>query len=174
MNAHLSTSRIQQVILFLIMIGLFSCQEAKIESSTEGLSVKIENSSGDDFSYGDPDSPQYFAPYPFNHGNLMIDNKSYEVMILSKKVNKGKTIHVKPLGKMTVSNANRKDTDVIVAIPSDAELEIAEIKDFFDFGITQFGLKQMVEYWYSNRYGLDGSVIKGWEPVAIEDFIAGN
>lgn len=161
-------------MLFIISISLFSCQETKIESSGEGIQVKVVNSSGDDFSYGNEESPQYYAPYPFNHSRITMDEKEYEVMILSKKVNKGKRLTVMPLGKMTVTNRNTADTEVIVAIPTDQELELADIKDFFDFSISQFSLKQMVEYWYSNRYGLDGSVIQGWEPVAIEDFIAGN
>ena len=170
----ITTTRLQQVLILIFVITICSCDEAKIESSGEGIQVKVSNSSGDDFSFGEEESLQYFAPYPFNHSTITIEQKEYEVMILAKKVNKGRRLTVKPLGKMTVNNRNRTDTEVIVAIPVDDKLQLAEIKDFFDFSISQFSLKQMVEYWYSNRYGLDGSVIQGWEPVAIEDFIAGN
>lgn len=157
------------VLFVLLALTILSCTESKVEFSETGMMIIIENSSGDDFSYTIKESEYFFAPYPFNHSSITIKEQEYEVIVLSKKLERGSEIGVLPIAKMTVNNADNTITEVIVAQASNPEMQIMPIEDFYDLSVKQFYFKQMVQYWYSNRHGLDGSLIKKWEPIGLAD-----
>ncbi len=159
-------------IFCYLLIGLIclSCEKPKKATPTDGLLVKIDHSSGDDFYYDVGEERTYFAPYPFNHATISFNGQTYEMIILSKKVTRGKTIKIRPIAQFTLSDPDRGDSFVLVAVPTEMDLQITQIKDYYEMTVKQFYFKQMVQYWYSNRYGLNGTVVKGWEPVSLMDF----
>lgn len=161
--------RRQYIFLFLIGWCLASCDQRSNLSTDQYYALKITNSSGDDFSYQRGDSTAYFAPYPFNVGSAKVKASNQEVMLISKRIDKGDKVDILPIAKLTLAFADRTDQDIIIAVPEEENLRIIESRDFYDFTVGQFSLKQIVEYWYSNRHGLQGTSVKGWSPASMED-----
>lgn len=159
----------QYIFLFLITWCLLSCDQRTSPVSDQYYSLKITNSSGDDFSYTKQDSTVFFAPYPFNVGKYKLGVSSREVMLISKRVDRGEKVDILPIAKLTLTLADRTNQDIVIAVPEEENLRIIESRDFYDFTVGQFSLKQIVEYWYSNRHGLQGTSVKGWSPASMED-----
>ena len=161
--------RCQDIAFLTIFLCLISCKEGSKTTGDNFPSIIITNSSGDDFSYQFQDSLRYFSPYPFNQGVFEHEETQKEVMLISKRLDKGKRTGIRPIAKLTLNEVNDTLRDIFIALPLDEELKIVECKDFYDFTVEQFSFKQIVEYWYSNRYGLQGTTINGWSPATVED-----
>lgn len=159
----------QYIFLFLIGWSLISCDQRSSSATDQYYALKITNSSGDDYSYSKGDSTVYFAPYPFNIGFNDGELTSQEVMLISKRVDRGDKVDILPIAKLTLTLADKSSQDIIIAVPEEENLRIIESRDFYDFTVGQFSLKQIVEYWYSNRHGLQGTSVKGWSPASMED-----
>lgn len=159
----------QYIFLFLTVCCLLSCDKRSSSESDQYYSLKITNSSGDDFSYNNGDSTVFFAPYPFNVGVHGTEGAAQEVMLISKRVDSGDKVDILPIAKLTLTLADRTSQDIVIAVPEEENLRIIASRDFYDFTVGQFSLKQIVEYWYSNRHGLQGTSIKGWAPASMED-----
>jgi len=160
----------QYIFLFCIICGFISCNERPNVTKDGYSRLKITNSSGDDFSYGSEDSLSYFAPYPFNIGiHLKESGQELEMMLISKRVDKGKEVEVLPIAELSYKSSTGVSQKVMIAVPIDKDLKIMDSEAFYEFTVEQFSLKQIVEYWYSNRYGLQGTSIEGWSPASIED-----
>ncbi len=159
----------QYIALFVITCLLTACTEKVRTSSGEFPSIKITNSSGDDFSYTLDSVLHYFSPYPFNVGSFIQDDQQQEVMLISKRIEKGIDVDFIPVARLSLSEQSGVMKNVLIAIPNDDQLKIIDSRDFYDFTVAQFSFKQIVEYWYSNRYGLQGTSIKGWSPADIDD-----
>lgn len=159
----------QYIVLFTSLCCIYACEPPSNVPSGPDPAIIITNSSGDDFSYLLNEELHHFAPYPFNVGTLVIAMDTLEVMLISKRLNKGQRVGIQPLAKMTLSNAADAEVDIIIATPIEEDLKIIRSSSFYEFTVEQFSYKQMVEYWYSNRYGLQGTSVKGWSPTTIED-----
>ena len=159
-----------KTIIFSVIISVFcmACDEASQKTEDAGLKVKINHSSGDDFKYEYKDSVNYFAPYPFNVGQITIDTTNQETMLISKRLEKGKEISIIPLASLRMKDKSGKGSTILVAIPDEKDLRIVDVTSFYDFSVEHFAMKQMIELWYINRYGLQGTYIDGWR--AIENF----
>jgi len=162
-----NTISAQYIALFIILWTITSCKRDSVETAEEYLSITITNSSGDDFYYSSNDEVRYFAPYPFNVGYLGLEEQ--EVMLISKRLDKGDEVAIIPIAKMSIMESDLSARDVLIAIPHAEKYRIIESSDFTDFTVGQFSLKQIVEYWYSNRYGLQGTTIQGWSAVTPLD-----
>jgi hypothetical protein len=149
-------------------IVLIACKDTNISQDDGQLMCKVIYSSGDDFSYIINDSESYYAPYPFNIVTAQ-DQSSDEIMLISKKLNKGTKISVIPLAKMILEEGKDGMKEVIIAVPSNKESRIIDTQDYFEFTVDHFAIKQLIEYWYLNRYGLRGTTLKGWSPTSIDD-----
>ena len=159
------------IISLLLICGLQSCNSKPSNENESGELIEILHSSGDDYSYKTEGLETFYAPYPFNHGILKSKyGIDYDIVILSKKVEKGKKIGVELFAKMTIVDLKGAETAILIARPNNTIYELCPISDFYDFSIEQFYLKQMVQYWYSNRFGLNGTIVKGWEPANIDAF----
>lgn len=160
----------RQDIFFLICVLLMiSCKNGTKIDEEGYMSVKIENGSGDDFSYISGDTTIFFAPYPFSTGHLKDNQQSNEVMIISRSLDAGDIVAIKPLARLELESVKSGKETVILAIPVDDGLSIISAQGFDDFVVSHFGLKQIVEFWYSNRYGLQGTRVVGWSPASSED-----
>ena len=159
----------QYILLFTFVWSFMSCKPPSPVNSSDGPSIIITNSSGDDFLFQNEDQERYFAPFPFNVGDLITQSDTMEVMLISKRLDRGKQVGIFPLAQLAMQDAFNDEYEVLIATPIDESLRIIDSQDFYDFTVEQFSLKQIVEYWYSNRYGLQGTSVKGWTPASPED-----
>jgi len=159
----------QYILLLSLILFYASCDNTSRTKEEDHLIVKVTNSSGDDFSFTQRDSIIYFAPYPFNVGTLHTSTDSPEIMVISKHLDKGKRVAIIPLAKMQVESREGVKKSIFLATPHDEELAIMASTSFDDFIVSQFSLKQIVEFWYSNRYGLQGTRVLGWSPASPDD-----
>ncbi len=159
----------QDILFYLLLLLFISCDNKGINEDGDNLQVKIKYGSGDDFSYEEKDSTIYFAPYPFSVGHLSSSEDSKEVMVIAKRLDKGDRIDIIPLAKLSLEHLSGEKQTIILATPEDANLAIMSANSFDDFIVSQFSLKQIVEFWYSNRYGLQGTRVLGWSPASVED-----
>ncbi len=159
----------QYILLFFIGWCLLSCDQRSSSATDQYYALKITNSSGDDYSFSLRDSLVYFAPYPFNVGVSGEGPSSQEVMVISKRIDQGDKVDIFPIAKLTLILADKSSQDIVIAVPEEENLRIIGSRDFYDFTVGQFSLKQIVEYWYSNRHGLQGTSVKGWSPASMED-----
>ncbi|MFT4568949.1 MAG: hypothetical protein ACI9FN_003919 [Saprospiraceae bacterium] len=163
-----------QKYLFTFLVGLTlltmnSCSPKETSAPEYGELIEIIHSSGDDYSYKEAGEFNFYAPYPFNQGSLKgKDGIRYDVVVLSKQLEKGSNVGIEIFAKMTIVDIDGDETDILMAKPTNKEYELLPIRDFYGFSVEQFYFKQMVQYWYSNRYGLNGTTVKGWEPASIE------
>lgn len=156
-----------KTIIISIIISAFcaACDKAPHKTEDAGMKVKINHSSGDDFKYDRKDSVNYFAPYPFNVGQITIDTTNQETMLISKRLEKGKEISIIPLASLRMKDKSGQGSTILIAIPDDKDLRIVEATSFYDFSVEHFAMKQMIELWYINRFGLQGTYIDGWRAV---------
>ncbi len=162
----------QDILFYLLLLLFVSCDNRENRKEDNNPQVKITYGSGDDFSYKKEDRTYYFAPYPFSVGHLTKDEDSMEIMVISKRLEKGDRIDIIPLAKLSLEDLSGVKQTVILATPVEADLSIMPAESFDDFIISQFSLKQIVEFWYSNRYGLQGMRVLGWSPASLEDLAA--
>ena len=157
------------VLISTALFSMTSCTEKVSNVEERGELIEIIHSSGDDYWHKEAGELNFYAPYPFNQGSLKgKDGIPYDVVIVSKQVKKGKRLGIEIFAKMTIVDFNGEETEILVAKPTNQEYELSPIKDFYGFSVEQFYFKQMVQYWYSNRYGLNGTIVKGWEPTSID------
>ncbi|MEL6123933.1 MAG: hypothetical protein AAFR14_09430, partial [Bacteroidota bacterium] len=147
------TSQDAPLITMLILFTCLavSCKNTNIQESSNGSIIKIDFSSGDDFSYQVGDSTHFFAPYPFNSSELVVDGNQYTVVTLSRKVRSGSQVEILPLAQFTVRYNDRDTEDVVVAVPVDPALQLFEPVDFSSFLVEQFAYKIMLETWFANK-----------------------
>jgi len=159
----------QDILFYLLLLLFISCDNNRTSEDDDNLQIKIIYGSGDDFSYQENDSTLYFAPYPFSVGHLVNNKDSKEIMILSKRLDKGDRIDIIPLAKLSLEHRSGEKQTIILATPVEENLAIMSAVSFDGFIVSQFSLKQIVEFWYSNRYGLQGTRVLGWSPASHED-----
>lgn len=158
-------------LLGLCMVHVIACDSDQTTEDIEGLLVTIAHSSGDDCLQSGTVAQRYYAPYPFNQAELPQEDGSHrEVMIISRKIDVGKQVGVIPFAKMTTLHLDGSESVILIAKPTNKKYELEPIDDFYDFGIEQFYLKQMVQYWYLNRNGLNGTIIKEWKALDQEEY----
>jgi len=167
--------RIVQLIstffLVLTIVGFQACSEDISTAAEVGELIEVLHSSGDNYSYMKDGERHFYAPYPFNQGSIAgKDGTKHEVVVLSKQAAKGSIIGVEIFAKMTIMDVEGNETSIFISSPTNPTHELTPIENFYDFSVEQFYFKQMVQYWYSNRYGLNGTIVKGWEPVSTDTF----
>jgi len=160
----------QYILFFSLLVCFASCDNGTSTKEQGDLKVKVTNGSGDDFSFDRDDSTHFFAPYPFSVGQLVGVEESPEIMIISKRLDKGSKVSIVPLAKIQLaSSSDDAEETIFLATPVEEDLSIMSSSSFDDFIVSQFSLKQIVEFWYSNRYGLQGTRVTGWSPASAED-----
>ena len=158
------------LVLGTILSLILACEPNNSSVIEENLEVKVTNSSGDDFFYEKDSTKQFFAPFPFNVGTLVKDSIEYEVMIISKKLRKGSRLDIIPVARLTLIEPYTTQKNIFVGVPKKEEERIFDGISFYDFSVEHFYYKQIIEYWYANRYGLQGTTIDGWSPVGPDYF----
>ena len=164
---QLFVQNILSSIILLSLLLISSCQNAKLDITTDDMAIKIENSSGDDFSYNSDEGEKFFAPYPFNQGVMKIEDKKYEVVLVSKRIKRGKQVAIAPLAQFTVKHTSGNNEEIIIATPLDTSQQLFKTKDFYEFTVEHFAFKQIIDHWYANKYGLEGTLVENWRPTSL-------
>ncbi len=160
---------------FFIGMSLFACKDAQeVQTQEQGMLVKILHSSGDDFSYTEGGETIYFSGYPFNYGQVVHQNETYDVLVLSRRITSGNYESVLPIARMQANEPKQGKSKVVIAIPVDESKRICNATDFIGFMIEQYSFKHIVEYWYSNRFGLQGSQVESWQATDLGYFSNAN
>lgn len=157
------------ILISASIISSIFCKDSGVRIEDSGMVIKVLKSSGDDYSYVFGGEEKYFAPYPFNFSQFELSDKKYDICVISKKVEKGDHLEVLPVAKMTVLNGDNSQTEVLITYPVNEQLRIFDITNFYDFTVEKFSYKQIVEYWYLNRNGLQGNQIVNWKPFTLAD-----
>jgi hypothetical protein len=161
-------------LVIITTLGLLSnvaCKNKEYNVKEDGIHIKVERSSGDDFSYQKEGSEEFYAPYPFNFSQITLNNELYDVLTVSKRIESGKSVLIEPVAVLTVKEANNLRTKVLLVMPTNENMRIFTSTDYMTFMVEHFSIKQIVENWYSNRYGLQGAQIDGWQPATRDIFI---
>lgn len=107
-----------------------------------------------------------FLPLPANQ-SYVVDaigrNKlPIEMMIISERIPIGKTMQVKPIGALEVSNGREKKA-ILIGIPTDRKIQIIEPTEFADFMIDYDPIKYLLQSWYINHRGVGTFDVVQWQ-----------
>ena len=171
--------------LFLIILVLnsscsyFSTDYSSLQTFDEegNLQVVIENSKGEttnvvyDFKSKDyAEQGKLKQPHPANKGFVASAFMSseqneglfpLEVFVISKALNKGETVSVKPIGVLKYKLDNELKYK-IVGIPTLNELVLEPIKDFEEFSLKNVELRQQISDWILHMYKSKDIQLLGW------------
>lgn len=129
-----------------------------------GLPVDILSKSGELFE----NLP--YLPLPFNHGHIRGKNDTIDVLLLSKPIQEA-TVKTKPIAYFEVKD-NMTTRRFILAIPSDSLQNAMPIKDFNQFMLHQYPIKNIIDIYFSNYKGQVKSRVVNWRETAYaEDII---
>ena len=144
-------------ILVITIVAIFSCkEEAKkdlVFDEKKGLKVEVTNSAGDKWN-----STDKFLPLPFN----VARGKTEDIIVLSERLEKGKSIDVKPIGAIRILQNDTLLT-YIVSLPVDKKQRSITADDFDEFSTVYSGAKWIVEQYMLNRKNSPSVKLKSWE-----------
>ena len=142
---------------------LNSCTENYIPQPGE-VEMEIDISIGSQFEYRDEDKAYDFLPYITNEGDATFNNRKRRFALVGKKMNIGDQLYVKPIAKMKYRRLDRTH-EVILAIPAEEKYRTIELTGYEALITEYYSTKQIVEYWYANRYGLGGVSDLRWSAL---------
>ncbi len=146
--------------LFLC-IFLLAC--AVPEDIREGdIQVTINIPAGTEFSEEIDGTTKTFLPYITNIGALIDNTERKDIAVVGKRLKKGTHIYVRPFAKLSYEMQDEKRS-IILAIPALEKYRSVEIEAYDDFITEHYAVKQIIEYWYANRYGLGRVSDVKWE-----------
>jgi len=156
------------ILLFLGFILSYSCTSTPSSNPKEvlhvGYDARITTPAG---SFENLENTDKLAP-PFNLARLK-GLADLELIILSESISKGKTIKVIPIGLLRIKEEG-VDTDFVVAVPSNEDLNNLQLKSFGDLSVNNAVSKQIIESWCTQHASLKNRTSIKWlsEQSAIE------
>jgi len=135
-------------ILFILCTVSEEVKEGDVE-------VHISTSAGSSFEFRDGDKSITFLPYIINEGDASVNGKNSIMGIVGKRIDADKHIYARPIAKLNYKR-EQKEQEIIIAIPAEKKYRSMEITSYDDLLTEYFATKQLIEYWYANRYGLGG------------------
>lgn len=143
-----------KLLLFLSFL-IIACQAPKQETPTKiPAGTFLFNTS---IPAGQVDENN-FLPYIGNFGKV----EGLSVLVLSKRLEKGKNIIVKPLGTLLLEE-NHAVNPIIVASPIDTALQLTKTQNFRQFLAQNAGEKQIIQDWFLYQKGLGKIKLVGWK-----------
>ena len=161
----------KQLTIFTSLMFLFwSCQN-KVDLDQGPISVHILHSSGDDYIANEENQKVSFLPYPTNFATLDAKGSTYEVLLLSKKIEKGTQVGILPFREIHFKNSDSGYKRVILAMPTDQSMRLSAMdhENIVDEDFL-FSAIHLIQYWYSNKEGLNGNHIALDKAVSYEDY----
>jgi hypothetical protein len=152
------------------IILIISCQTKEVKEEINSLSVKIEHASGDDYSYSVEGFTYDFLPYPLNHAYLINKNDTCDLYILSKRLVVNSTVGIEPFMEMRFMNRYGQKECVVLARTIDEKWNLSGLASENSEMEYLYSVVHMIEYWHSNRKGLNGSQLISKRSVSHEDY----
>jgi hypothetical protein len=167
---YCKTKSILLAILTFFIFLLFSCQN-KVDLDQGPISVSIIHSSGDDYLKNEENQVVSFLPYPTNFASLESNGISYDVFLLSKKIEKGTQVGILPFREIHFKDSDSGYSRVVLALPTDQSLRLLLNGDVnMEDEDNLFSAIHLIQYWYSNKEGLNGNHIVLDKAVTFEDY----
>lgn len=156
--------RITTILIFsCLFLLMMSCSPIK-ELREGDVEVSITTSVGTNFEYRSGTKTVTFLPYITNEGSGMVNGKVQNIAVVGKRIKSGADIHVTPFATLKYTH-DQKEHEIILAIPADKKYRSIEIDSYDAFITEYFASKQIIEYWYANRYGLGGVSNVRWNAL---------
>tara|TARA_B100000497_G_scaffold97916_1_gene110343 strand:- start:1155 stop:1640 length:486 start_codon:yes stop_codon:yes gene_type:complete len=146
-------------IFLLVLIGSLltltvSCIEKYVPKDGE-IEMYVDLPIGTEFQYRDKIEERNFLPHITNEGTATFENRKSRISLIGKKMNTGDELFVMLIAKLQYQRQGQR-SEIIIAIPAEKKYRIIEITSYESLITEYFSTKQMIEYWYANRYGLGG------------------
>ena len=155
-------------ILFMVMS---SCGSDEPIYATEPLQVTISHVAGDPYAYVESENQtKHFAPYPFHHAIMLIDGSQRDVFIIGKSVYHNAELGILPFEELDFEHENGEKSSVILAIPSDPTIQFLDYSAFLNDADKLYSYLHILEYWYTNRHGLNGTRLVNRRSVTYENY----
>lgn len=150
-------NRVYVYVLVIMIVVLQSCKEdvpkTLVIDEDSGVKVEVTHSAGDQWAKTDN-----FLPLPFNISTIGND----EIIILSKRIKKGESLNVKPLGAIRILQNDTLMT-YVVSIPVKQKYKSLSTVDFDEFSTVYSSAKWIVEQYLINRSNSYSVKLKSWE-----------
>ena len=157
---YLRSLFLKACLLVITFLYLVSCTESYKPQEGEIL-MTIEIPLGSDFVHIDGEKEIKYLPFLVNEGSATFDDRIKKIALIGTKLKEGQEVYVKPVAKLKyVKDGSRNER--ILAIPAEEKYRTIEIDSYESLLTEYFSTKQMLEYWYSNRYGLGGVSDISW------------
>lgn len=104
---------------------------------------------------------QSFLPYLTNVGFVGSANAT-TILILSKRLEKGKLVKVRPIATLQIIEQNQPK-NIIITSPVDSLLSLSPTTNFQQFITANAGEKQIIQDWFLYQKGLGETTLVGWQ-----------
>lgn len=159
------------LILLICVFPLFnSCKTEKKEVNSRLLTVKVLHASGDDYTYYLNDKEHEFMPYPLNHAYLINNDDTCDVYILSKRLEVNTEVDIEPFLELDFVNIVGQSECVVLARLNNTDSSLSNIFEESSDMEYLYSAVHMIEYWHSNRRGLNGSQLILKKTVSHKDY----
>lgn len=159
-------------IIFSLTIGmaLNSCGVNNDSAlDMEGLVIEILHPSGDEFSFMEGDAKKSHMPYPLNYGILATGSDSCEVFVYSIRAEREESVGINPVIELTFIDNTAQKHCVIIALPVNKELRFSQGDS--NLSLEQlYAIEHLIEFWYANKYGLNGARLVSKKQVSMKDY----
>ena len=91
-----------------------------------------------------------------------LNDDELEFLILSKSLKKNKLIQTYPIAVLRLK-VNGKPKSIVISMPTDSESGAFRINNFMELVSEYYFVKQNLENWYLNMYGLGNTHLVSWE-----------
>lgn len=151
-----------RILTLLILLVFISCTEQYQPKEGE-YKMTVKNHIGKTFQYNSGNDPHYFLPYPINEGLGSINDKNVNIALIGKQLDANADLYVVPIARLRYTLHDDKQ-EVIFAIPAEKKYRTMEIAGYDDLITEYYSTKQILDYWYANRYGLGAVTDVYWSP----------
>ncbi len=160
----------KHIIILTLLSSLF-CLSSCYEQTTyeKGpIDLRIAHAAGAD--YAEMGAIDYYSAYPAPHGTMMDGDELIDVFVLGRAVDQDTEIGISPVEELTFVKGNGEIEKMIYAIPTDEALQYAAPDQFLNDSDKLYSIMHIVEYWYANKNGLNGSRLKSRRQVSHTDY----
>lgn len=147
---------LKKLFYTLIISGVFIACEPQIEAPQGAVLVDIEVNAGSHFEHREGQEVMTFLPYLTNEGSGLVEGRLSDMAVIGKHIKRGQKVYAMPVAKMKYYYGV-DEKELIIAIPVEEKHRSVEISSYDDLITEFYSTKQLIEFWYANRYGL-GSV----------------
>ncbi|MEE9373794.1 MAG: hypothetical protein V3V00_12145 [Saprospiraceae bacterium] len=153
---------LHSILLFgFFAFFLFSCIEEAYVPKEGEVKMEVEICIGEEFQFRTDKETHHFLPYIVNEGAANVNNRLKRIALISRKINAGDNIYIKPVAKLKYNRLGQ-EKEIILAIPAQEKYRTMQITSYGALITEYYSTKQLIEYWYTNRYGLGGVSNMRW------------